>query len=345
MFPLFIVEFKIRSSELNVDERGDRLMLLRFSGQTVEKIAQIEDVPDYVSDGPFPNVIELSLSISLPRAPFGTMTTLPPLPTAPFRANSLAQHIQDFTLVEPLDGSRGGPSTLTTVDNSKIRSWPYRTIRFKLNRDLPREFEERLRWLDLDGVIPVGQMSLGSNSRPDDEVYIVTESDVRRQLGEMMIHVNQVIRFCRSNQLVPLDTTLPRGYPIWRESEMASSGRPDAHLHDFHPSPRRYIRRQRMFEAKKCVHLRSIIKTVAKQADRSEGFTMTVREDGTTVLDPSFDEDVSSDNKLRIRMILNQVRTPVVSLCPFNPPPPLLLPQPSPRIPSGPTHPTHQTDP
>jgi len=121
------------------------------------------------------------------------MTTLPPLPTAPFRANSLAQHIQDFTLVEPLDGSRGGPSTLTTVDNSKIRSWPYRTIRFKLNRDLPREFEERLRWLDLDGVIPVGQMSLGSNSRPDDEVYIVTESDVRRQLGEMMIHVNQVI--------------------------------------------------------------------------------------------------------------------------------------------------------
>lgn len=33
MFPLFIVEFKIRSSELNVDERGDRLMLLRFSGQ------------------------------------------------------------------------------------------------------------------------------------------------------------------------------------------------------------------------------------------------------------------------------------------------------------------------
>jgi len=47
------------------------------------------------------------------------MTSLPPLSTSPYIINSLAQYIHDFNLVDPVDGSSGGPSTLTTVQNSK----------------------------------------------------------------------------------------------------------------------------------------------------------------------------------------------------------------------------------
>ena len=136
----------------------------------------------------------------------------------------------------------------------------------------------------------------------------MTEVDVRRQQGELMSKVNQVIRSFRATQL-PSDRVVPQGFLIWRESDMAGSGRPDAHLHQClpNPSPVRYVRKQRMSEAKKCVHLRNIIKTVAKRADTPGGFTLVLREDGTTALDPGFGEDVSVENRTRIRKILNQV--------------------------------------
>ncbi len=66
----------------------------------------------------------------------------------------------------------------------------------------------------------------------------------------------------------------------------------------------------RMVEIKKMVHLRSIIKLLARRARQGEGFKLIVTEGGNTFLDDAACQDVTEWDKERMRRVLTQVKLP-----------------------------------
>ncbi len=76
-------------------------------------------------------------------------STLPPLPTPPYRPHSLVNYINDFTLLDPTDLSSGAPSSSTAVESGNVTAWNFRSIRFSLDDTMLERLENRLRWLRL----------------------------------------------------------------------------------------------------------------------------------------------------------------------------------------------------
>jgi hypothetical protein len=116
-------------------------------------------------------------------------STLPPLPTPPYRPHSLVNYINDFTLLDPTDLSSGAPSSSTAVESGNVTAWNFRSIRFSLHDTMLERLENRLRWLRLDEHRP---QTLGvPNSRSP---LTMTEDDVRVHLDEIFSRVNSIIR-------------------------------------------------------------------------------------------------------------------------------------------------------
>jgi len=81
-------------------------------------------------------------------------STLPPLPTPPYRPHSLVNYINDFTLPDPTDLSSGAPSSSTAVESGNVTAWNFRSIRFSLDDTMLERLENRLEkplelWKDI----------------------------------------------------------------------------------------------------------------------------------------------------------------------------------------------------
>jgi len=81
-------------------------------------------------------------------------STLPPLPTPPYRPHSLVNYINDFTLPDPTDLSSGAPSSATAVESGNVTAWNFRSIRFSLDDTMLERLENRLEkplelWKDI----------------------------------------------------------------------------------------------------------------------------------------------------------------------------------------------------
>ena len=241
------------------------------------------------------------------RRPITMGSQYPPIPTAPYPLNTLVDYINRFTLTDPIDCSTGPPSTSTTVDVSRVRTWRYKVIVFKLGLDMLNHLESRLSLLRLNAPSPISEIG----QAPRDPRVVHSEADVRASLGNLVDKVNHVIKHYRHAPRAGMGSGLgnekepqPDPYPIWRETTDGPSGRPDWHLHTL--LHQIYTKKHRLGEAKKGVHLRSILKLLARKAE--VGFELRVRQDGMTDLDENFDEvGVSEDDRERIRKLLTQV--------------------------------------
>jgi len=180
-------------------------------------------------------------------------------------------------------------------------------IGFKLGLDMLNHLESRLSLLRLNAPSPISEIG----QAPRDPRVVHSEADVRASLGNLVDKVNHVIKHYRHAPRAGMGSGLgnekepqPDPYPIWRETTDGPSGRPDWHLHTL--LHQIYTKKHRLAEAKKGVHLRSILKLLARKAEA--GFELRVRQDGMTDLDENFDEvGVSEDDRERIRKLLTQV--------------------------------------
>jgi len=167
--------------------------------------------------------------------------------------------------------------------------------------------ENRLRWLRLDEHRPQ-TLGVPISTSP----LIMTEDDVKLHLNEILWRVNSIIE---DDDLVHQDPNPSRGgdgrrgFPIWR-GQCDGSGRPDHRLYEWKYDPDEFVKLHRMVEIKKMVHLRSIIKLLARRARQGEGFKLIVTEGGNTFLDDAACQDVTEGDKERMRRVLTQVKLP-----------------------------------
>ncbi len=169
-------------------------------------------------------------------------STLPPLPTPPYRPHSLVNYINDFTLLDPTDLSSGAPSSSTAVESGNVTAWNFRSIRFSLDDTMLERLENRLRWLRLDEHRPQ-TLGVPISVFP----MIMTEDDVRIHLNEIFLMVNSIIR---NDDLVHQDPNPSRGgdgrraFPIWR-GQFDGSGRPDYRLYERKFDPDEFVKLHR----------------------------------------------------------------------------------------------------
>ena len=166
--------------------------------------------------------------------------------------------------------------------------------------------ENRLRWLRLGEHSPQ-TLGVPISTSP----RIMTEDDVRIHLNAIFSRVNLIIE---DDDLVHQDPNPSRGgdgrrgFPIWR-GQCDGSGRPDHQLYERKYDPDEFVKLHRMVEIKKMVHLRSIIKLLARRARQGEGFKLIVTEGGNTFLDDAACQLTEGD-KERMRRVLTQVKLP-----------------------------------
>lgn len=269
--------------------------------------------------------VPLLLTMPSSSAP-SSRVQLPPLPSRPYSPDTLAAYIHAFTLPDPIDRTSGDPWTMTSVESWKCRAWGYRSIRFSLDEEMLLAMAERLRWLLLE-------RGLDAQTRFGDEPTAMTirsEHDVGEYLNEIKRRSAVVCRRYQDEGRVER-----YGYPVWH-AQLSGSSRPDWRLY-IEREDGESEKRPRMMEIKKMVHLRSVLKLLVRMARRKrrdesgggsgsgdnaggeiEGFELLIGEDGTTRLGEGF-EDVSGDDRERIRKLLTQVSK---APRPTNPQPP-----------------------
>lgn len=227
-------------------------------------------------------------------------SSLPPLPLPPYSPDTLISYVSTFTLPDPDDGSTGPTSSSTVVDRCKVRAWNYGSIRFSRDDGMLDDLESRLRWLRVGAPSPAPRLGLAPSRSP----WIESEPDVRAHLEAMGQKVNSIIS--DSRELLQPHLKWSNGHPQWRD-QLHASARPDFRLTTRTFSPPGFVNRPRLIEAKKLVHLRSIVKLMANKAGQGDGFRLIVRENGKTDLEERSWGDVGPDDKERVRKVLTQV--------------------------------------